>query len=151
MIQYYIYCALNTHDCELAHTLDSLVRVSRRVGQYSVAWKTIYFWRTYTRYPRTDIQKLATQLHSDSGNAHVAHPARCNNIHIHRHMDRLQFGHAYRLYCTQSCTSSKMHQTVYERIHAQLGSCRECTSTHMWQSHNTHTQRPRCCIELTFI
>ena len=150
MIQYYIYCALNTHDCELAHTLDSLVRVSRRVGQYSVARRKIYFWCEYNVYPHTGIQKLATRLFSDSGKAHIAHPAQSCSIHI-TGRPRLQFGHAYRLHCTQPCTNSKMHQTVHEHIQAQLDSCRECTSIHMWQSRNTHTQRPRCCIELTFI
>ena len=34
---YYIYYALDDRDCELAHTLNSLVRVSRRVGHICAA------------------------------------------------------------------------------------------------------------------
>ena len=38
--QYYIYCAINCRNRVLAHTLDSLVRVSRRVEYLHVASQT---------------------------------------------------------------------------------------------------------------
>ena len=37
MTWHYIYCALSDRDCELARTLNSLVRVSRRVGHICAA------------------------------------------------------------------------------------------------------------------
>ena len=45
---YYIYYALDDRDCELAHTLNSLVRVSRRVGYMCVAAIAKIVQYTYT-------------------------------------------------------------------------------------------------------
>ena len=45
---YYIYYALDDRDCELAHTLNSLVRVPRRVGHICAAVITSFSTHLHT-------------------------------------------------------------------------------------------------------